>query len=220
MTREERIQKLKDRLLEMKRYENELYSGGACFIGGVDEVGRGPLAGPVVACCCVLPRDFDILGVDDSKKLSEKKREELFDQIAGSALAFGIGEIGPEIIDSINILEATKLAMKTAVEEADRMLMERSSACIDHLIIDALKLDRVPKPQLSLIKGDANSVSVAAASIVAKVYRDRIMVSMDEKYPGYGLARNKGYGTAEHYEGLKRLGMTPIHRRSFLKNLH
>jgi len=158
--------------------------------------------------------------VDDSKKLSEKKREELFDQITGSALAFGIGEIGPEIIDRINILEATKLAMKTAVEEADRMLMERSSACIDHLIIDALKLDRVPKPQLSLIKGDANSVSVAASSIVAKVYRDRIMVSMDEKYPGYGFARNKGYGTAEHYEGLKRLGMTAIHRRSFLKNLH
>ena len=220
MTREEREQRLKDRLEEMKRYERELYAAGSRFIGGVDEVGRGPLAGPVVACCCVLPEDFGVLGVDDSKKLSEKKREELFDRITSEALAFGIGEVDPETIDRINILEATKLAMKNAVEEADRRLMACCSACIDHLIIDALKLDEVKKPQLSLIKGDASSVSVAAASIVAKVYRDRIMVEMDKRYPGYGFASNKGYGTAAHYAGLRAQGPTDIHRMTFLKSMH
>ena len=220
MTGEERQEKLKARLEEMKRYERDLYSQGFSFIGGVDEVGRGPLAGPVVACCCVLPPGFDVLGVDDSKKLTEKKREELFDRITSGALAYGIGEVGPDVIDEINILEATKLAMKIAVEEADRMLMERQNACIDHLIIDALKIAEIRKPQLSLIKGDANSVSVAAASIVAKVYRDRIMIDMDGRYPGYGFSSNKGYGTAQHYEGIRKLGMTEIHRRSFLKNMH
>ena len=220
MTKEEREQKLKARLEEMKRYESDLRSSGARFIGGVDEVGRGPLAGPVVACCCVLPEDFSVLGVDDSKKLSEKKREELFDRITSEALAFGIGEVDPETIDRINILEATKLAMKAAVEKADRMLAERAGAGIDHLIIDALKLDEVKKPQLPLIKGDASSVSVAAASIVAKVYRDRIMIDMDKKYPGYGFASNKGYGTAAHYAGIRELGTTDIHRMSFLKNMH
>lgn len=220
MTKEERIQKLRERLDQMKRYERELNSNGFSFIGGVDEVGRGPLAGPVAACCCVLPPDFDILGVDDSKKLSEKKREELFGLITSNALAYGIGEVGPEVIDEINILEATKLAMKIAVEEADRMLMRRMNACIDHLIVDALTIPEIDKPQLPLIKGDANSVSVAAASIVAKVYRDRIMVEMDARYPGYGFASNKGYGTALHYEGIRKQGMTPIHRRTFLKNMH
>ncbi len=219
MTKAEREEKLRKRLIELKEYENDLYAKGARFIGGVDEVGRGPLAGPVVAACVVLPADFDVLGVDDSKKLSEKKREELFHSIRSKALAWGVGTVGPETIDEINILQATKRAMREGIRRADEMLMELAGERTDYIIIDGLKIDGLEKSQLSLIKGDQKSVSVAAASILAKVTRDRLMIEYDEKYPGYAFARNKGYGTKAHYEGIEKLGITSIHRRSFLEKL-
>ena len=220
MTKEERIERARQRLAEMKVYEERLYEAGKIYIGGVDEVGRGPLAGPVVAACVVLPRDFGVLGVDDSKKLSEKKREQLFDEITERALAYGIGEVSNEVIDEINILEATKRAMGEAVGKAAAALAERTGgAGVQHLLIDALTLRDVALPQTAIIKGDAKSVSIAAASIVAKVYRDRLMVGYAKQYPDYAFEKNKGYGTAAHYEGIKRAGMCPIHRRSFLRNL-
>ncbi len=211
MTKEERIEKLKEKLALMSAYENALREQGARYVAGVDEVGRGPLAGPVVAAAVILPADFDVLGVDDSKKLSEKKREELFEQIKEKAVAYAIGMRDPQRIDAINILEATKEAM------ADAILGLGVEP--DHVLIDALTLKDVPIRQTGIVKGDARSVSIAAASILAKVTRDRMMVEYDAQYPGYGFAQNKGYGTAAHYAGLKTLGLTPIHRRSFLKNL-
>ena len=219
MTKAEREEKLRLRLMEMKAYEEEIGSRGFKYIAGVDEVGRGPLAGPVVAACAVLSADFDVLGVDDSKKLSEKKREALFDEIKEKAMAWGIGSAGPEVIDEINILEATKLAMKEAVAKADEMLKSERGEEIDFVIFDAVRIDDLGKEQLSLIKGDQKSVSVAAASILAKVTRDRLMIEYENEYPGYAFAGNKGYGTKAHYEGIERLGITPIHRRSFLTKL-
>ena len=192
----------------MMRYENDLYSRGARYIAGVDEVGRGPLAGPVVTAAVILPADFDVLGVDDSKKLSEKKREELFDVIRERAVCYAIGMVDEKRIDEINILEATKEAMVQAVSGL--------SLRPDHVLIDALTLAEVDIPQTGIVKGDASSVSIAAASILAKVTRDRMMVEYDSRYPGYGFAQNKGYGTKAHYEGLDRQGASPIHRRSFL----
>ncbi|MBE6032689.1 MAG: ribonuclease HII [Clostridiales bacterium] len=211
MTKQERLEMLKQRLEEMGRYERELYSRGIKAVAGIDEVGRGPLAGPVVAAAVILPEDFHILGVDDSKKLSEKKREELFTQITETALAWSVGIVEPEVIDEINILEATKKAMKEAVAGLEIQP--------EYLLLDAVELKDLDIPQTPLIKGDSLSRSIAAASIVAKVIRDRMMVDYDAQYPGYAFASNKGYGTAAHYEGLKAQGMTPIHRRSFLKNL-
>ncbi|MBQ3107595.1 MAG: ribonuclease HII, partial [Firmicutes bacterium] len=161
-----------------------------------------------VTAAVILPEDFDLLGVDDSKKLSEKKREELFDQIKEKAVCWSIGIKGPDVIDEINILEATKAAMTEAIEGLELQP--------DHILIDALTLKNVDIPQTGIIKGDANSVSIAAASILAKVTRDRMMVEYDSVYPGYGFASNKGYGTAAHYDGLRRNGITPIHRMSFL----
>lgn len=217
MTKAEKEIYLKNRLEEMKTLERELYAKGYSFIAGVDEVGRGPLAGPVVSACVVLPPDFDILGVDDSKKVTEKKRNELYDLILENAVCYGIGEKDNNVIDEVNILEATKLAMRDAVAAADRMLKEKNGENIDYVLFDAMAIPEVEKPQSSIIKGDAKSVSIAAASIVAKVYRDRMMVEYDNTYPGYGFASNKGYGTKVHYEGLDEKGFTPIHRRSFLK---
>jgi len=211
MTKQERTEKLRERLIAMSAYENALRENGARYIAGVDEVGRGPLAGPVVTAAVILPADFDVLGIDDSKKLSEKKREELFEQIKERAVAWAIGLREPARIDEINILEATKEAMADAILGL--------SVEPDHILIDALTLPGVPIPQTGIVKGDAKSVSIAAASILAKVTRDRMMVAYDAEYPGYGFAQNKGYGTAAHYAGLKTLGLTPIHRRSFLKNL-
>jgi len=220
MTKQEREEKLKNRLLEMKRFENEHYEKGESYIAGVDEVGRGPLAGPVCAACVVLPRDFDVLGVDDSKKLSEKKREDLYVLIKEKALAYGIGLKDNRVIDELNILEATKLAMADAISECEHMLGElEDGAKIDHILIDALTLKNVATPQTGIIKGDANSVSIAAASILAKVTRDHMMVEFAEEYPYYGFESNKGYGTAAHYAGIKEHGITKIHRKSFLKNL-
>ncbi len=203
-----REEKLKARLDEMLVFERELWTAGQKYIAGVDEVGRGPLAGPVVTAAVILPEDFCLLGVDDSKKLSPKKRDELFDQIKEAAVCWATGRREPQRIDEINILQATKEAM----EEAVNALSIRP----DHVLIDAVKLPRLDIPQTSLIKGDARSVSIAAASIIAKVTRDREMVEMAKFWPGYAFESNKGYGTAAHYEGLKKLGPCPIHRKTFL----
>lgn len=219
MTKAEREAKLKLRFEELNVYERKFRSEGFSFIAGVDEVGRGPLAGPVVAAAVILPRDFYCLGIDDSKKLSEKRRELLFDEIKCGALAYGIGCVDNEEIDRINILEATKKAMKNAIEDAEKRLYDAMGCGIDMIIFDAVKIEDIRTPQISLIKGDAKSISVAAASIIAKVTRDRMMEAYDDVYPGYGFSSNKGYGTSLHYEGIKKQGITPIHRRSFLKKL-
>ncbi len=232
MTKAERLERDIRKLAEMKAHEDELRSQGYNYIAGIDEVGRGPLAGPVYAACVVLPDDWDIPGVNDSKQLSAKKREELSEVIKEKAVAYGIGIADNNEIDEINILEATKNAMRRAVQScnealASRMAEDGNKAGTDSdnseqtpqislLLIDAVKLD-AGVPSESIIKGDEKSLSIAAASIVAKVARDNYMTEMDEVYPGYDFAGNKGYGTAKHYEGLRTLGYTPIHRRSFLK---
>ena len=208
MTKEDRLTKQKEKLETMKSFERPLWATGMKYIAGIDEVGRGPLAGPVVTAAVILPEDFDVLGVDDSKKLSPKKREELYELIMEKAIAVSIGRREPEDIDRINILEATKEAMADAVMGLP--------VKPDHLLIDAVKLSGLKIPQTSIIKGDARSVSIAAASIIAKVTRDREMIEMDEKYPGYSFASNKGYGTKAHYDGLSKLGPCPIHRKTFL----
>lgn len=208
MTKEERMEKQKERLLEMLSFEKELWAAGKEFIAGVDEVGRGPLAGPVVTAAVILPHDFSLLGVDDSKKLTPKRREELFEQIKAAAVCWAIGRREPERIDEINILEATKEAMADAIRSL--------SVKPDHVLIDAVSLKGLDIPQTSIIKGDARSVSIAAASILAKVTRDREMVEMAKIWPGYAFEANKGYGTKAHYEGLEKLGPCPIHRKTFL----
>lgn len=220
MTKTEREAFLRQRLIEMQGYENELKAKGYRFIAGVDEVGRGPLAGPVVTAAVVLPDNFDIIGIDDSKKLTEKKREALFDVILDKAVCYGIGIKDNGVIDRVNILQATKLAMAEAIENADRMLREKTGESIEFVLFDAMKIDAVEKPQMSLIKGDSKSLSIAAASIVAKVTRDRMMVEYDKVYPYYGFSSNKGYGTKAHYEGLQKHGTTPIHRESFLGSFY
>ncbi len=208
MTKAERLETQKARLEEMLRYERELWSSGCRYIAGVDEVGRGPLAGPVVTAAVILPEDFDLLGVDDSKKLTPKKRDELFEKIKEAAVCWAIGRREPGRIDEINILNATKEAMLDAVNGL--------SVRPDHVLIDAVKLPSLDIPQTSLIHGDALSVSIAAASILAKVTRDREMEEMAKVWPGYSFEKNKGYGTKAHYEGLKALGPCPIHRKTFL----
>lgn len=220
MKKLEREKYLQEKLVEMKSFESELHSRGIKFIAGMDEVGRGPLAGPVVAAAVVLPEDFSVLGVDDSKKLSEKKREELYSRILENALAYGFGQRDNIVIDEINILEATKLAMIDAIAEADLMLQNKTGEKIGHVLIDALRIDALKKSQTAIIKGDSKSVSIAAASIIAKVRRDRMMINYSKVYPGYSFEKNKGYGTKLHYEGISILGITPIHRRTFLKNLN
>lgn len=211
MTKAERQELLKERLQYMLRHERGLWASGRSLVAGVDEVGRGPLAGPVVAAAVILPHDFDLLGVNDSKKLSPKKRAELFEQIKQKALAWSIGQCGPDVIDDINILEATKRAMTLAVRGL--------SLKPDHVLIDGTFTVRsLDLPQTAIVKGDANSVSIAAASILAKVTRDRYMEEMAEVYPGYAFESNKGYGTKAHYEGLKTCGPTPIHRKTFISD--
>lgn len=219
MKKEEREELLKKRLIEMKKYENALYEQGISFIAGVDEVGRGPLAGPVVTACVVLPSEFDILGVDDSKKLSEKRRNELFEKIKEKAIVYCIGICDNKVVDEINILEATKKAMIQAIIKADEKLKEEKGIGVGHVLIDALTLKNIDIPQTGIVKGDANSVSIAAASIVAKVTRDRMMVEYAKKYPDYAFERNKGYGTKAHYEGIEKVGICEIHRKSFLKKI-
>ncbi len=199
---------------ELLEYENIEVQNGVKLIAGVDEVGRGPLAGPVVCASCIMPLDDLIEGVNDSKKLTEKTRERLFDIIKGKAICFNIAEVDEKTIDEINILNATKLCMKNAVEGL--------SETPETLLIDAIKLEDLnPKiKQVSIIKGDAKSYNIACASILAKVHRDRLMVNLHDHYPQYNFKKNKGYGTAEHVNALKEFGATPIHRRSFIKNFN
>lgn len=194
------------RLEQMLRYEKELYQAGYQTIAGIDEVGRGPLAGPVVAAAVILPPGCKIKGLNDSKKIPKKKHQGIYQAVLDKALAVGIGLMNSEIIDQVNIYEATKLAMKEA--------LSKLSLKPDYLLIDAMKLD-IDIPQESIIKGDANSLSIAAASIVAKVTRDKLMADYDKEYPGYDFAQNAGYGTKSHLQGLERHGVTPIHRKTF-----
>ncbi|MCI9228282.1 MAG: ribonuclease HII [Dorea sp.] len=204
---QEKLAKERARLEAMRTYERE-YS--MCrYICGIDEVGRGPLAGPVVAGAVILPEDCEILYLNDSKKLSEKKREALYEEIMEKAVAVGIGMAGPQRIDEINILQATYEAM--------RMAIGKLNVCPDVLLNDAVTIPEITIPQVPIIKGDEKSVSIAAASIVAKVTRDRLMAEYDPVIPGYGFARNKGYGTKEHIAGLAKLGASPIHRMTFIR---
>lgn len=198
------------RLEEILTYERGCWEAGYELVAGIDEVGRGPLAGPVVAAAVILPKECKIEGVNDSKKLSAKKREELYDIILEKALSYGIGIVSNERIDEINILQATYEAMREALSQL--------SPKADYILADAVTIPMVSTPQRGIIKGDAKSMSIGAASIVAKVYRDRLMEAFDEVYPGYGFGANKGYGSAEHIEGIKKLGITPIHRKTFVKN--
>jgi ribonuclease HII len=191
---------------QMSRYEQTLYAQGVRYIAGVDEVGRGPLAGPVVAAAVILPSDVYLPGLNDSKKLSEAKREELLEQIQANALAIGIGIVSAKEIDEMNIYEATKKAMMKAVNEL--------AIQPDHLLIDAMQLPLLI-PQTSIIKGDASSISIAASSIVAKVTRDRMMKKLGEQYPKYGFEKHMGYGTKEHLQAIEAYGITPEHRKSF-----
>ncbi|MGT2711606.1 ribonuclease HII [Streptococcus oriscaviae] len=194
------------RLKAMLSYEKALYEKGLDWIAGIDEVGRGPLAGPVVAAAVILPKGCKIRYLNDSKKIPKTKHEAIYQEVMQQAVAVGIGIKDAQIIDQVNIYEATKLAMLEA--------LGKLNPAPHHLLIDAMKLD-TPIPQQSIIKGDANSLSIAAASIVAKVTRDRLMADYDQTYPGYGFSKNAGYGTAEHLEGLKQQGVTPIHRKTF-----
>ncbi len=196
------------RIEALKQYEKEYEHLG--YVCGIDEVGRGPFAGPVVACAVILPKDCNILYINDSKKLSEKRREELYDIIIKEAVAYGIGIKDNRRIDEINILQATYEAMREAINNL--------SVKPDVLLNDAVTIPGVDIKQVPIIKGDAKSISIGAASIVAKVTRDRMMAEFDEKYPGYEFAKNKGYGTAAHIEGLKKYGPCEIHRRSFIHN--
>ena len=190
----------------MKDYENELYKKGITLIAGIDEVGRGPLVGPVVTAAVILPVDFYDERINDSKKISEKKREMLFDVIMENAVSVGIGMSSEKVIDEINILEATKKAMKEAVSNL--------SVKPEHLLIDAVKLD-IDIPSTSIIKGDAKSQSIAAASIIAKVTRDRMMYELDKEHPEYCFAKNKGYGTKTHIDAIYKYGILDSHRKTF-----
>ncbi|MEH7084662.1 ribonuclease HII [Neobacillus drentensis] len=199
-------QQLKEKFEEMNVYEHNWRLKGFEMIAGVDEVGRGPLAGPVVAAAVILPNDFFLAGIDDSKKLSEKKRLEYDSIIRKEAIAFSISMIHAQEIDEMNIYQATKKAMKTAIASLDPKP--------DFLLIDAMKLD-IPFPSESIIKGDAKSISIAAASIVAKVARDTLMKEISQTYPVYGFQQNMGYGTKEHIEAIKQHGITSYHRKTF-----
>lgn len=205
---EEKLQAERERLELMKEYE---YTYMACeSICGIDEAGCGPLAGPVVAGAVVLPKDCEILFLNDSKKLSEKRREELFLEIQEKAVTWSVGIVGPDVIDEINILQATYQAMRQAVAGL--------SLTPDILLNDAVTIPGIEIMQVPIVKGDAKSVSIAAASVLAKVTRDRMMVEYDTLFPEYGFAKHKGYGTAAHIAALKSVGPCPIHRRSFIKN--
>ncbi len=213
MTKEEREEKArlklqaeKERLFHMREYERK--HADKDYICGVDEVGRGPFAGPVMAGAVILPKDCEILYLNDSKKLSAKKREELYDEILEKAVAWSVSRVEPERIDEINILQATFEAMREAVSKLEIKP--------DIILVDAVNIPDLGIPQEPIIKGDAKSLSIAAASVVAKVTRDRVMVEYAKEYPGYGFERNMGYGTKEHRNALKELGATPIHRKTFI----
>ncbi len=206
----EKLEAELERLRLMRRYEDQY--ADCPYICGIDEAGRGPLAGPVVAGAVILPKDCQILYLNDSKKLSEKRREELFGEIIAKAVAWGVGTVPPQRIDEINILQATYEAMRQAIG--------RLSVTPQVLLNDAVTIPRVDILQVPIIKGDAKSVSIAAASIVAKVTRDHMMIEYDSLYPEYGFAKHKGYGTAAHNRALKEYGPCPIHRRTFIRNFY
>jgi len=190
-------------------YEKELFKEGIEFIGGVDEVGRGPLIGNVVAACCVLPKDFYLEGLTDSKKLSEKKRDEYYDYIIENCVAYGIGEVTPEEIDEINIYEASRKAMMIAIEKV------RKQISLGHVLVDAMPLPDLDIPHTPIIKGDYKSISIAAASVIAKVTRDRQMYELDEKYPMYGFKNHKGYPTKKHIEAINTYGLIDGYRKTY-----
>ena len=193
---------------DLYKYEKELYKKGIKYIGGVDEVGRGPLIGPVVTACVVLPKDFELKGLTDSKQLSEKKRNEFYKYIKEHALACEVGIIGPEIIDEVNIYEATKLAMKQAITKVKEKIK------LEHVLIDAMPLE-LDIPTTSIIKGDAKSISIAAASVIAKVTRDEMMYELDAKYPNYGFKSHKGYPTKKHIEAINKYGLIEGYRKTY-----
>ena len=193
--------------VDLYQYEKEIWKNGINLIAGMDEVGRGPLIGPVVTACVILPKDFVLEGLTDSKKLSEKKREEFYDYIMEHAISVGIGMMDDKVIDEVNIYEATKLAMYQAVE--------KSKVKPEHVLIDAMKLDKLEMPSTSIIKGDAKSISIAAASVIAKVTRDRMMIELDKKYPMYGFKSHKGYPTKKHIEAIKEYGLIDGYRKTF-----
>lgn len=195
-------------MIDNREYEKKLKSEGIKIIAGVDEVGRGPLIGNVVAACVVLPIDFELDGLTDSKKLSEKKRNEYYEIICDKALAIGIGRVSPEVIDEVNIYQATKIAMEEAIKEANKKIS------IEHVLIDAMPMD-VGIPTTSIIKGDLKSITIAAASVVAKVIRDNEMYELDKIYPMYDLANNKGYGTKKHLSAIEEYGITKYHRLTY-----
>lgn len=204
-------EKEEQRLLKLKEIDEELYNNGAKYICGIDEAGRGPLAGPVVVASCIMPRDSMIEGVNDSKKISEKKRERVYEEIIKEAISYGVGVVDESKIDEINILQATKAGLTESIKELETVP--------DIILVDALReINTCNIPYRSIIKGDATSYSIAAASIIAKVTRDRLMLKYDELYPEYGFAKHKGYGTASHIAAIKEYGLCPIHRRSFVKN--
>lgn len=205
------IEKEKERIESLLQYEKEIYQSGYNIIAGIDEVGRGPLAGPVVTAAVILPKDCRIMGINDSKKLSEKKRNELYDIIINNAVAYSFGVVSPKEIDEINILQATYKAMREA--------LSKLSVKPDFVLADAVTIPDIECEQKGIIKGDAKSLSIGAASIIAKVHRDRMMEEYSKIYPEYHFEKNKGYGSKEHLEALKKYGISPIHRKSFLKNI-
>ena len=195
--------------MDLWLYENELFKDGIKYIGGVDEVGRGPLIGNVVAACCVLPKDFYLEGLNDSKKLSEKKRDMYYDYIIKNCIAYGIGKVSPKEIDEINIYEASRKAMMIAIEEV------RKKIDVGHILVDAMPLPDLDIPHTPIIKGDAKSISIAAASVIAKVTRDREMYELDKKYPNYGFKNHKGYPTKKHIEAINTYGLIEGYRKTY-----
>ena len=213
MLSSDKLEKERNRLYDLSKFEREYDN---FIIGGIDEAGRGPLAGPVVASCVVLDKNIEILYINDSKKLSEKKRDVLYDEIIDKCLAYGIGVVSEKIIDEINILEATHKAMFIAYKSANKMLNDRIGKNIDCLFVDALRIKNIDIKQVPIIHGDRLSISIAASSIIAKVYRDNLMKEYDKIFPAYNFLSNKGYGTKEHMEILRKVGPSEIHRQSFL----
>lgn len=221
---EEQIQAERERLYQMQTYERAYREAGYGYVLGVDEAGRGPLCGPVAAACCILPPDCEIFCLNDSKKLTEAKREQLFSEIEEKAVSYGIGLCSAARIDEINILNATFEAMRKAIAECERMLEEKygkdASSKSRIILVDGnRKIKELTEPQETLVKGDAHSLSIAAASVLAKVTRDRILLEYDKEYPQYGFAKHKGYGTKQHVAALHEYGVLPIHRKSFLTKL-
>ncbi|GGJ43896.1 ribonuclease HII [Virgibacillus kapii] len=210
--KQQKNKELQEKFLQMSSYEQNCFAKGMEYIAGVDEAGRGPLAGPVVAASVILPANFELLGLNDSKQLTESARNRFYQTIKENAISYGISIVSSETIDQVNIYEAAKLAMRDAIKQL------RPSP--EHVLIDAVELDKLSCPSESIIKGDAKSISIAAASILAKVTRDHYMKALHSEYPMYDFASNMGYGTKQHMENIKKYGVCPYHRRSFAPVKH